>query len=113
MNTRRMTLDLSKQPASLPVLRIGANDRQAPTLVAEITDHGSAFALSGYTATFEMRKPKGGAYVVEGTTSGNAATFALDGMEPGSGLAYVALENEDTRLSTQRFRVEVLEGVNR
>lgn len=38
MNTRRMTLDLPKQPASLPVLRIGADDRQAPTLVAEILE---------------------------------------------------------------------------
>lgn len=113
MNTRRMTLDLSKQPASLPVLRIGAGDRQAPTLVAEITDHGAAFPLSGYTATFEMRKPSGGAYVVMGTKSGNTATFKLDGMEPGSGFAYVALENESTRLSTQRFRVEVLEGMTR
>ena len=113
MNEVSVTLDISKHPHRLQTLRIGQNDKNAPVLKAEILDHSTAFNLAGYGLSFEMLKPKGGVYSVEGTSQGNVATFVLDGMEPGkSDIAYVVIQTSNMRVSTQRISVEVLEGAN-
>lgn len=113
MNTHNATLDLNKKPYNGEPLRIGQNDQNAPILAVSVTDGGQPFTLTGWTAKFKMRKPSGGEYSVTGTVSGSTATFSLSGMEPGtSDIAYVLLEKDDVRVSTQRIRVEVLEGAN-
>lgn len=112
MNVQTIALDLNKGNRDAGILRIGQRDKNAPILQAAITDHGALFDLANYAVRFKMRKPSGGVYEVEGTTDGNVATFSLDGMEPGiSEIAYVQISNENTVASTQRVRVEVLEGI--
>lgn len=111
MNVQTVELDVSKKPNHVNVIYIGTNDRQAPTLNVSVLDHGDAIDLDGMSVFFEMRRPSGGKYSVEGVTSGNVATFVLSGIEQGvTDIAYVAIVSDDFRLSTQRFRVEVLEG---
>ena len=111
MDLHEVSLDVSKQPAVKEVLRIGQGDTGAPTLSVSVLDHGEPLDLDGFDVKFEMRKPQGGKYSVEGTASGNVAQFSLSGMPAGaSDIAYVAIENGTARLSTQRIRVEVLEG---
>ena len=113
MNVCEISLDLDKHPCST-VVRIGYTDVSAPTLAVSILDHGQAVNLSGYDVVFEMRAPDGIMYAFDGTTSGNVATFVLNGyIPPGiTDIAYVALETDSQRFSTQRFRVEILEGGN-
>lgn len=109
MNERTIPLDVSKEPASIPTLRIGQHDKSRPILRVQVLDHGEPLDLEGFTVTLEMRvKSK---HVFSGSVDGSTATFELDGeIEHGSGFAYVVIESDDARLSTQRFAVEILEG---
>lgn len=111
MNERTIPLDVSKEPVSIPTLRIGQHDNSRPILHVLVLDHGEPLDLDGFTVSLEMRVDS--KHVFNGTVDGSNATFELDGdMESGSGFAYVVIETDDARLSTQRISVEVLEGGN-
>ena len=116
MNEQRFTLDVSKEPAVLPVLYLGQGDKNGTTLVAELYDNGVALSASSYTPSFEMRLPGGKAYYkVDGTLSGNVATIPIDETYAAAvaGMActaYVSLKSGGNVVSTTRMNVAVLES---
>ena len=116
MNEQRFTLDVSKEPAVLPVLYLGQGDKNGTTLVAELYDNGVALSASGYVPSFEMRLPGGKAYYkVDGTLSGNVATIPIDetyaaAVAGRACTAYVSLKSGGNVVSTTRMNVAVLES---
>ena len=117
MNIQSVSLDISKRPAIVQTLYLGQGDKNGTTLNASIYENGLAFSLTGKSAKFAMRSPKGaGYYEVDGTVSGNVATFAIDETYAATvagttDCAYVEILEGDTIIaSTNRFRVVVLES---
>ena len=117
MNTQSITLDVSKQPQTTPVLHLGQGDMNGTSLAVALFDNGQALALSGYTVRFSMRLPGGEHYYsVNGTAQDNVATFDIDetyaAAVPGTtDIAYVEVLSGTTVIaSTGRIRVVVLEG---
>lgn len=117
MNVNDLNLDVSKQPAVTPVLYLGQGDKNGTTLQASIYDDGSPLPLAGKSVRFAMRSPNVQAYYeVNGTVSGNVATFQINEEYAASiagttDVAYVeVLEGSTVVCSTNRFRVVVLES---
>lgn len=122
ISTQYVTLDVTKD--RLPSLvRLGQGDKNGTQLVATILDDGEPFSLTGYTVRFAMRLPDNYAsYGVNGTVSGNQATFLIDESYAASvagktDVAYVEILQGDTVIcSTSRMNVIVLpsayEGVD-
>lgn len=112
MDNRRIILDVCKLPANNPTVRLGQGDTNAE-LTVELRNHGEPLDLTGVTASLAFAfGPE--RHLVPGTVSGSAATFALDAsiLRPGAtDNAYAILELGNMRLSTSRFRMEVLESV--
>ena len=117
MNTQTISLDVTKRPVVAPVVYLGQGDKSGTTLVVQVYDNDIALSLSSYTVRFCMRLPDGESYYsVNGTVSGNIATFAIDESYAAAAAgitdkAYVEVISENTVIcSTGRFRVVVLEG---
>lgn len=117
MNEQTITLDLDKRPSIVPVLYIRQGDKSGTQLKVDITKDGSAFALGSYGVKFCLRAPKGkGYYEVDGTASGNRATFTIDETYAGNyagttDTAYVEiLEEANVIASTANFRVVILQS---
>ena len=117
MNEQTITLDLDKRPSIVPVLYIRQGDKSGTQLKVDITKDGSAFALGSYGVKFCLRAPKGkGYYEVDGTASGNRATFTIDETYAGNyagttDTAYVEiLEGANVIASTANFRVVILQS---
>lgn len=111
MNSKSLTLDMCKRQTPGQTLYLGLGDLSNPIVEVTVTDHGIPIDLTGKAATFEIRTPSGGFLSFGGTVSGSTATFELDGMEPGqTEVAYVAIEDSESRASTERVRVVSLEG---
>lgn len=117
MNTQSITLDVSKKPAIMPILRIGQGDKNGTTIEATIYDNGSPLSLSGYSVRFEMRLPDGTSYYQSpnGTISGNVATIPIDETYAGAvdgitKVAYIVVYSNSVVCSTSRINVIVLES---
>lgn len=117
MNEQTITLDLDKRPSIVPVLYIRQGDKSGTQLKVDITKDGSAFALGSYGVKFCLRAPKGkGYYEVDGTASGNRATFTIDETYAGNyagttDTAYVEiLEGANVIASTANFHVVILQS---
>ena len=117
MNEQTISLDISKHPAIAPVLYIRQGDKSGTLLHVEVYANDIAFALGSYGVKFCMRAPRGsGYYEVDGTKSGNVATFTIDETYAGNyagttDTAYVEiLEGENVIASTGNFRVVILEN---
>lgn len=111
MDNRRIILDVCKLPANNPTVRLGQGDTDAE-LTVELRNHGEPLDLTGATASLAFAfGPE--RHLVAGAVSGSAAAFALDAssLRPGAtDNAYAILELGNMRLSTSRFRMEVLES---
>lgn len=117
MNTREIALDISKAAAVAPIVTIRQGDRNATTLKVAVYDNDDAMELAGYTVRLCMKLPDGEHYYsVDGTTSGNIASFAIDetyaAAYPGrTDEAYVeVLYGSEVICSTQSFAVEIEPG---
>lgn len=117
MNIQTVSLDVTKKPSVLPVIRLRQGDRNGTTVNAELYDNGEPLSLSGKTVKFAMQSPDGTAYYdVEGTTSGNVATFAIDetyacAITGITDKAYVnVLEGSNVICSTNRVMVVIFES---
>ena len=115
LDTQYIQLDISKQPTPQQV-RLGQGDANATQLVVSIFDDGEAYSLTGYSVRLCMRLPKnGGYYDVDGTKSGNVATFDIDESYAASvsgfdGFGYVdILDGDEVICSTSRFQLVVLQ----
>lgn len=117
MNVHEINLDVSKQPAVTPVLHLGQGDKSGTTLACSIYDDGTALSLSGKSARLCVKLPDGRSYYeVDGTVSGNVATFMVDetyaaAIAGTTDSAYVEVRQGSTVVcSTSRFRIVVLES---
>ena len=115
LDTQYIQLDISKQPTPQQV-RLGQGDANATQLVVSIFDDGEAYSLTGYSVRLCMRLPRnGGYYDVDGTRSGNVATFDIDESYAASvngidGFGYVdILDGDEVICSTSRFQLVVLQ----
>ena len=114
MNEHRIALDLVKEPSVAPVLYLGQGDKTGTTLVVAIYDCGDVPDLTGATAKFCMKVPRGGGYYeVAGTLDGNEATFLIDETYAASvsgrtEVAYVEITQDGKTMSTSRFPIVVL-----
>lgn len=113
-----ISLDISKQPTPQQV-RLGQGDANATTLVVSVFDDGVAYDLDDYTVRLSIRLPQnGGYYNVNGTKSGNVATFDIDETYAASvsgydGFGYVDILDGDTVIcSTSRFHLVVLQNAS-
>ena len=114
MNTLTISLDVSKRPDVMPVIRVGQGDYDGTNLVVYIKDHGESLLVNSYDASLLINL-NGTCYEIEGTTTGYQAEFTINAqnMKPGRTTnAYVSLEGETFILSTSRFDFEVLKGVS-
>ena len=117
MNTQTIQLDVGKRPAMMPSLTIGQGDKAGTTLACEIYDNGQALDLTGLNVKFAMRLPhQQGYYEVDGTASGNTATFVIDetyaaAVAGTTDVAYVEiLQGTSVIASTNRIHVTALTG---
>ena len=116
MNTRRLSLDLSKAPSHIQMVTIGQGDSRGTTIVASIYDNGMAANLSGMSARFCMRLPDDSGYVRDPacTVSGNTISYTFDEEHCATAggrtdNAYFEIEDQEGWVySTSRFRVVVL-----
>ena len=116
ISTQYVTLDVTKD--RLPSLvRLGQGDKSGTQLVATILDDGEPFSLTGYSVRFAMRLPNNYAYYsVNGTVSGNVATFTIDEAYAASvaghtDVAYVEILQGSTVIcSTSRMNVICLQS---
>ena len=115
--TQKVTLDLTRKPAVPQVVHLGQGDKAATTLQATIMNDGEPFSLSNYTVRFCMMLPdQEHYYSVNGTKSGNVATFQIDettaaGVEGETSVAYVEVLSGSTVIaSTSRMSVHILKS---
>lgn len=111
MNEKRVTLDLSKPTGFVPELRIGRGDRRGLTLVATIKDNGATTDLTGMSATLKIRVGAT-ALDVPATASGSTVTCEVnaEGVDGGTGFAYVAIRDGRSTYSTERMSIVVVDG---
>lgn len=117
MNVQTIALDVSKAAAVPPTICIRQGDKNGTTLNVGIFDNGTALDLTSLPVRLCVKLPDGAHYYsVDGTASGNTATFEVDeryaAAYPGiTDLAYVdILDGDDVICSTQPFRLEVEPG---
>lgn len=113
IHIQQVRLDVSKNLAP-PTIYLGQGDKNGETIKVEITDNGVAFPLTNYSVRFCMRLPhRGGSYEVDGTKSGNVATFNIDetyaaAVSGTTDVAFVQILSGDTVIaSTSRAIVVV------
>lgn len=118
LDIQRISLDISKQPTPQQV-RLGQGDANATQLIVSVFDDGIAYDLTSYSVRLSMRLPNGGGYYnVNGTHSGNVATFDVDESYAAStcgfnGFGYVDILSGDTVIcSTSRFQLVVLQNAS-
>ena len=116
LDVQYISLDISKQPTPQQV-RLGQGDANATQLVVSVYDEGIAHNLDSYDVRLAMQLPNsGGEYEVDGTRSGNVATFDIDETYAASvcgfdGFGYVDILSGDTVIcSTSRFQLVVLKN---
>ena len=116
LDVQYISLDISKQPTPQQV-RLGQGDANATQLVVSVFDDGIAYDLDSYSVRLAMQLPNsGGEYEVDGTRSGNVATFDVDETYAASvygfdGFGYVDILSGDTVIcSTSRFQLVVLKN---
>lgn len=116
LDVQRISLDISKQPTPQQV-RLGQGDANATQLVVSVFDDGIAYSLNSYSVRLEMRLPNSDNYYsVDGTRSGNVATFDIDETYAATsygfdGFGYVDILSGDTVIcSTSRFQLVVLQN---
>lgn len=114
LDVQRISLDISKQPTPQQV-RLGQGDANATRLIIDVFDDGIAYSLTNYNVRLSMHLPNdGGYYQVNGTKSGNTATFDIDERYAATtygfdGFGYVDILNGETVIcSTSRFQLVVL-----
>lgn len=114
LDVQRISLDISKQPTPQQV-RLGQGDANATRLIIDVFDDGTAYSLTNYSVRLSMHLPnEGGYYQVNGTKSGNTATFDIDERYAATtygfdGFGYIDILNGDTVIcSTSRFQLVVL-----
>lgn len=116
LDVQYISLDISKQPTPQQV-RLGQGDANATQLVVSVFDDGIAYSLDSYSVRLEMRLPNSDNYYsVDGTRSGNVATFDIDETYAATsygfdGFGYVDILSGDTVIcSTSRFQLVVLQN---
>lgn len=116
LDVQYISLDISKQPTPQQV-RLGQGDANATQLVVSVYDEGIAYSLDSYSVCLEMRLPNSDTYYsVDGTRSGNVATFDIDETYAATsygfdGFGYVDILSGDTVIcSTSRFQLVVLQN---
>ena len=114
LDIQYVSLDISKRPTPQQV-RLGQGDANGTQLVASIFDSGVAYSLANYSVRLSMHLPGSDTYYgVDGTRSGNVATFDIDETYAATsygadGFGYVDVMNGDTVIcSTSRFQLVVL-----
>ena len=115
MDYKEITLDVSKEPSSVRVVRVGEKDENGTVLTVNVLDHGEAFDLTDLDATLLIAFGDE-RYSINGTVSNSSAVFVIDAKDMASGStenAYVSIEGDDFILSTARFTLEVLESAER
>ena len=117
MNVQTMALDVSKETEAQSTITIRQGDKNGTVLNVGIFDNGTALDLSSLSVRLCAKLPDGVHYYsVNGTASGNTATFGVDesyaAAYPGvTDLAYVdVLDGDDVICSTQPFRLVVEPG---
>ena len=117
MNTQTIQLDVTKRPSFQPVVYLGQGDKRGTILRVELYDDGAQLTLSNYTVRFSMLLPDGRTYYsVNGTKSGNVATFEIDETYAARTVgktedAYVEVLSGSTLIcSTNRFTVIILKS---
>lgn len=110
MNEQRLSLDVSKRPATAQVVHLREGDANGTVLAVEILDGGAPADLDGCGATLAAKLPDGSLYEVDGTVLGSTASFEVDetGMAEGrTELAYIEITDTDIVCSTQAFTIVV------
>ena len=113
MNTQTINLDVSKQASVMPLVVIRQGDKNGTTLEVGVYDSGSPLTLTSYDVALCILLPdKEHSYTVDGTASGNTATFTIDETYAGAYLgrthiAYVEISDTDITCSTQSFALQV------
>ena len=113
MDTKHITLDVSKAPTSNRIIRVGEKDKDGTTLVVDVLDHGESLALDDYDVSLLIKFSDTDMYEIAGSTSGNQATFTInaENMQAGwTDRACVQLSDDDFTLSTGRFVLQVLKS---
>lgn len=118
LDVQSISLDISKQPTPQQV-RLGQGDANATQLIVSVFDDGETYSLDDYTVRLALRLPNdGGYYNVNGTKSGNVATFDIDEQYAASvsgfdGFGYVDIMDGETVIcSTSRFQLVVLQNAS-
>ena len=116
LDVQRISLDISKQPTPQQV-RLGQGDANATQLIVDVYDDGVAYSLTNYSVRLSIRLPNSDTYYsVNGTKSGNVATFNIDETYAATsygfdGFGYVDILSGSTVIcSTSRFQLVVLQN---
>lgn len=105
-------LDLDKRPTSQPPVSLRFGERKAVDVIAVVTDHGCELDLSPYSVRFECRL-RDGPVTAGCEVSGSYAAFTVPpemAAQTGQWDAYLSLEVEGMRTTTNDFQVRTIAG---
>lgn len=105
-------LDLDKRPQPQQPVTLRFGEAKAADVIAVVTDHGCELDLSDYVVTVECRL-RDGPVSAPCEVSGTYAAFTIPqevSQQTGQWYAYLALEAEGVRTTTNDFQIRTVSG---
>ena len=112
----RIILDLSKKNNSLnEIIRLRQGENNSTEIQATMTANNQAYDLGGSTVELHMKKPDYEVYVTKATINNNEIICKLtsDAVKfAGKATAYFQITNEDSLITTENFKIDILPALN-
>ena len=112
----RIILDLSKKNNSLnEIIRLRQGENNSTEIQATVTANNQAYDLNESTVELHMKKPNYEVYVTKATINNNEIICKLtsDAVKfSGKAIAYFQITNENSVVTTEDFKLDVLPALN-
>lgn len=112
----RIILDLSKKNNSLnEIIRLRQGENNSTEIQATVTANNQAYDLNESTVELHMKKPNYEVYVEKATINNNEIICKLtsDAVKfSGKAIAYFQITNENSVVTTENFKLDILPALN-
>lgn len=112
----RIILDLSKKNNSLnEIIRLRQGENNSTEIQATVTANNQAYDLNESTVELHMKKPNYEVYVTKATINNNEIICKLtsDAVKfSGKAIAYFQITNENSVVTTEDFKLDILPALN-
>lgn len=112
----RIILDLNKKNNSLnEVIRLRQGENNSTEIQATVTANNQVYDLGGSAVELHMKKPDYEVYVTKATINNNEIICKLtsDAVKfSGKAIAYFQITNENSVVTTEDFKLDILPALN-